>query len=145
MGPSMSRETYTVETKRWELGLELHITGPGVDGVSQTHFLDDAVFMARDYIANSRGVPADSFDVVLRPQSTGFYEDVGALVVFRQKMPWTWLRIFAYSAVVGVLGMELGGIVAIWCPDNIRDWVWGGLTAVGSAFGAWLGAKFVFE
>ena len=60
------RPSYTVRAKRWEHGWELHIAGVGV---TQSHGLDDAEMMVRDYIALDLDVPADSFDVVITPES----------------------------------------------------------------------------
>jgi hypothetical protein len=65
--PETPRDTYIVEAKRWELGFELHITGRGVEGMSQTSFIEDALSMARDYIATELDIMPNSFDVELRP------------------------------------------------------------------------------
>ena len=60
--------TYSVRAKRWEHGWELHIDGVGV---TQSHGLKDAAFMARDLISRRVGVPEDSFDVEITPEIGG--------------------------------------------------------------------------
>lgn len=55
-------KTYTVHAKPWERGWELHIDGVGV---TQSHTLDDAEPMARDYIALALDIPRYSFRVVV--------------------------------------------------------------------------------
>lgn len=72
----MTRETYTVRAKRWNNGWELHIDGPRVAGVTQTHGLKSAERMARDYIALDLEEPADSFDVKIIPEVGGFLGDL---------------------------------------------------------------------
>lgn len=70
---SMAKDTYTVNTNRWEHGWELHIVGPGnYTGASQTHRLKSAEKMARDYIAHDREIAPDSFDVVINPVADNF-------------------------------------------------------------------------
>jgi len=54
------RPAYTAIARRWEHGLELHVNGVGV---TQSHGMDDAEAMARDYIALSTGADPGSFDV----------------------------------------------------------------------------------
>jgi hypothetical protein len=56
--------TYRVEARRWARGWELHIEG---EGVTQSHSLNDAEGMVRDYIALMHNVPPDSFDVEITP------------------------------------------------------------------------------
>lgn len=56
----MARVVFLVRAKRWARGWELDINGLGV---TQSHTLDAAEAMARDYIATDLGIAADSFDV----------------------------------------------------------------------------------
>jgi predicted XRE-type DNA-binding protein len=72
----MTRETYTVRAKRWKNGWELHIDGPRVAGVTQTHGLKSAERMARDYIALDLEEAPDSFDIRIVPEVGGFLGDL---------------------------------------------------------------------
>lgn len=63
-----TRTEYTVIATRWAKGWELGVQGVGA---TQSHTLDDAPMMARDLIARRMDVPADSFDVVVKPQLGG--------------------------------------------------------------------------
>jgi hypothetical protein len=58
-------KTYKVHAKRWARGWELHIDGVGV---TQSHGLADAAGMARSYIAMTRNVAADSFNLDIVPE-----------------------------------------------------------------------------
>lgn len=60
----MTKPVYTATAKRWSGGWELHIDGVGV---TQSHTIDDAEIMVRDYIALDLDVPEDSFDVRVVP------------------------------------------------------------------------------
>ena len=64
----MTKPIYKVTAKRWSGGWELHIDGVGV---TQSHTLDDAGIMARDYIAMDLDVQSDSFDVHIVPELGG--------------------------------------------------------------------------
>lgn len=63
-----TRTEYVVIAEQWAKGWQLGIQGVGA---TQSHALDDAEYMARDLIARRLDVPADSFDVVIRPQLGG--------------------------------------------------------------------------
>jgi DNA-directed RNA polymerase specialized sigma24 family protein len=58
-------KTYKVHAKRWARGWELHIDGVGV---TQSHGLADAAGMARSYIAMTRNIAADSFNLDVAPE-----------------------------------------------------------------------------
>ena len=58
------RDVYTVHARRWEHGWELEIESVGA---TQSHSLNDAEFMARDYVSLALDVPADSFDIEIVP------------------------------------------------------------------------------
>lgn len=55
-------KTYTVRTKRWTHGWELHVDDVGV---TQSRRLADAERQAREYVALMLAVPEDSFNVRL--------------------------------------------------------------------------------
>lgn len=60
--------TYTATAKRWSKGWEIHIDGIGV---TQSHSLDDAPQMAREYIACELDIAdedVDSIDVTVTPE-----------------------------------------------------------------------------
>lgn len=63
----MTRILYHADLSRWTKGFMVTITGPGYEAKTQTSFIDDAERMARDYIANDRNAPLNSFDVVMGP------------------------------------------------------------------------------
>lgn len=56
----VDRPRYKVIARSWQHGWELHVLGVGV---TQSHGVDDAEQMARDYITSSTGQPGTSFDV----------------------------------------------------------------------------------
>ena len=64
----MTRHVYTAIAKRWSGGWELHIDGVGV---TQSHSLEKAEYMVRDYIAMDLDVPKDSFEVRIVPELGG--------------------------------------------------------------------------
>lgn len=54
------RKTYRVTAIPWGSGLELHVEGVGV---TQSHGMEDAEAMVRDYISLVLDVTESSFDV----------------------------------------------------------------------------------
>ena len=60
----MNRKNYTVRATRWDHGWELDIEDVGG---TQSHTLNDAEDMVRDYIRLALDVAADAFDVTIIP------------------------------------------------------------------------------
>ena len=54
--------------RRWAKGWELHIDGVGV---TQSHVLEDADFMARDHVSRVLDVAADAFNLETRAELGG--------------------------------------------------------------------------
>lgn len=63
-----TRTEYVVIATQWARGWELGIQGVGA---TQSRSLDDAEMMARDLIARRLEVPANSFDVIIKPELGG--------------------------------------------------------------------------
>lgn len=123
------RDIYNVEATRWPLGFNLNINGPdGYKGASQTNFIDDATHAARNHIATERGIPADSFEIRLLPQSTSFYLALLGLALFQQKIRWTVGRFCAYMVFGGFVSAGLSGLVTFPLPHSVGVWPFYGLT-----------------
>lgn len=63
-------KVYSVATKPWEHGLELHIHGVGVTQTHVNYPEDTPELMVRDYISLILNVPYDSFGVYFVPDGT---------------------------------------------------------------------------
>lgn len=62
-------KVYSVSTKPWRWGLELHIHGVGVTQTHKDYPEDTPELMVRDYISLILNVPYDSFGVYFVPDS----------------------------------------------------------------------------